>query len=135
MALRIRSPGMTVEWYTRRRRRVYHSTVIPGDRMRNAIHLDAVSQSLHVGDNVEAAAERGQPIFKLTEAVHTDVDAGSIHFHTVAMEADATDVKRVGMSAMEELHSAAHFTPNVGSPAHRRCVELDPLHRQVGGIR
>ena len=80
---------------------MYHATVIPIDGMRYPVHLDTVSQSLNGGDDVEASAERGEPIFKLTEVVDMDIDVGSVHFHTVALEVEATDLKRVGMPPME----------------------------------
>ncbi len=129
------SPGFTAYGNDNRRCwRVYHATVIPIDGMGNAVHFDTISQSLNRGDNVEAPSERSEPIFELTQAVDVDIDAGSIHFDTVAVKVEATDLERVGMPAMEQLHGPTHFTPNLRAPTHRRRMELDLLNRQIGNV-
>jgi hypothetical protein len=67
---------------------------------------------------MEAISECGEPIFKLTEAVDLDIDAGPIDFDTIAMEIEAIDFERVGMSAVEQLHRPADFATYLGPPAH-----------------
>ena len=111
-----------------RRRRVHYATVIPIDGMRHAVHFDTVSQSLNGGDDMEAPAERGEPVFKLTQAVDLDIDAGSVHFNTVAVEVDAEDLQGVGVSPMEQLNSPAlpHSVPAVARARPTRRTEFSP---------
>src|SRR5664279_3705290 len=83
---------------------------------------------------MKAAAERREPVFKLTEAMDLDFDAGTVHFDTVAMEVEAVNLDRVGMSPVKQLHRSANVAPNLRPPAHRRNKELDLLYRQISRV-
>src|SRR5271166_1920215 len=113
---------------------MHPAAVISIDRMRHTVHIYPVIQSLNHRDHVEAPPESRKPIFKLTQGMDVGIDTRSVHLHTVMLEIETENLHRVGMPSITQFDRPAHPTPNRGSPAQGRSIELRLLYRQFGSV-
>ena len=100
----------------RRRRRVDDASIITVDAVRHAVDLDAISQPLGYGDDVESAAESGEPVFELTQTVDVGQDAQSINVDAILLRAETISRSPIGMSAIAQFGASAYLSTHQRPP-------------------
>ena len=115
-----------------RRRRAHQALLVPGDPVRDAVHLDQVRRRGVRGHDREALAADGQPALQRAEPVDLDVDVAAVEPHPVAAGVHLRDGQLVGLPAVAELDHPADVVRGARPPAAGRGEERGPLQGLLG---